>query len=446
MLRFAPSPTGNMHIGNLRAAVFNYIIAKQRGEKFLLRIEDTDTSRNKEDSDKSIFALLNLFRLHWDKQFYQSENFPKHRHFAQMLLDKGLAFYCYCSEGFLEQKFNEAIAQKRPFRYQDEWAELEKESNPNPAIRLRGSKERIVFEDIIKGEVSFEAEELDSFVIVRSNGVPTYNFACAIDDMLGDISLIVRGEDHVSNTPRQILVHRYLGYDKQIQYAHLPILLDEVTKKKLSKRHDHAAVNYYLERGFLPQAILNYLIGMGNKTPCEIFTLQEALEWFKLENLAKSPVVVNFKRLRYINREHMKRLSESDFALLLETQDLRIGALGKLFLEEASTLNEVRDKIALIFTPKDIYKLYENQDFSKQCEVLFGMLREMLGAQECAKMSYGDFKNMAMQKSNLKGKDFFKPLRILLTGEAHGLELEALFALIAHRLEDIITLKEPASK
>lgn len=441
MLRFAPSPTGDMHIGNLRAAIFNFIIAKQKKEKFLIRIEDTDFARNIEGKDKEILSLLNLFSLLWDDVVYQSHNFSKHQHFAELLIQKNLAFYCYCTKEFLEQKKQEAMEQKKPFRYQDEWATLQKDINPKPVIRLRGSALSLFFEDKIKGRIHFDSNELDSFVILREDGIPTYNFACAIDDMLYDISFVVRGEDHVSNTPKQMLVQQYLGYDKKIEYAHLPIILGE-DGKKMSKRDASSSVVYLLNEGFLPQAILNYLVSMGNKTPVEIFNLAEAIEWFDITNIAKSPVKFDLKRLRFINREHLKRLNESEFALLLETKDLSIGGLAKLFLEEASTLNEIRAKINLIFTPKDIQKKYEEQSFVEQCKILFETLIAILQEKDCSKMEYVDFKAEAMQRSGLKGKDFFKSLRILLTGESHGLELESIFVYIRLHLKEILKIKE----
>ncbi len=438
MLRFAPSPTGDMHIGNLRAAIFNYIIAKQRNERFLIRIEDTDSARNIQGKDKEILSILNLFGLLWDDLAYQSENFSKHRHFAEVLVQQNKAFYCYCTKEFLDKKRDEAAREKRAFRYMDEWAELQKNEKKQPAIRIKGSAKNISFKDEIKGEINIESNELDSFVIIREDGIPTYNFACALDDMIYDISFIVRGEDHVSNTPKQMMVHEYLGYEKKIQYAHLPIILGE-DGKKMSKRDSSSSVSYLLEQGFLPQAIVNYLISMGNKTPLEVFTLKEAIEWFDIKNIAKSPVKFDLARLRFLNREHLKRLDESEFALLLGVQDLSIGALAKL--QEASTLNEIREKLDLIFKPKDINRLYENEDFSASCNQLFLVLRQIVEQMDYKKMDYAEFKELAMQKSGLKGKAFFKPFRILLTGSSSGLELEPIFVYLRLFLNEILKLK-----
>ncbi|WP_334085798.1 glutamate--tRNA ligase [Helicobacter typhlonius] len=439
MLRFAPSPTGDMHIGNLRAAIFNYIIAKQSRQKFLIRIEDTDIARNIEGKDKEILNILNLFGLLWDNLVYQSDNFDKHRQLAQYLIDKGLAFYCYCSKEFLESKRLEAKEQKRPFRYDMQWAELEKHTNPKPVVRLKGAESAISFIDAIKGEVRFEANEIDSFVILKDDGIPTYNFACAVDDMLYDISFIVRGEDHVSNTPRQILIHRALGYDKVLGYAHLPIILGE-SGSKMSKRDSASSVAWLLEEGFLPQAIVNYLVSMGNHAPSEVFKLQDTYEWFDIKHIAKSPVKFDIKRLRFLNREHFKTLNEQEFALLLDSKDPSVGALAKLHLQEASTLNEIRAKIGCIFAPKNIMQKENDESYEQECRMLYAFLREMIESHSEDLKDYESMKNALLQKSNLKGKRFFKPLRILLTGTTHGLELSELYPYLRFFLRDIVTL------
>lgn len=437
MLRFAPSPTGDMHIGNLRAAIFNYIIAKQKGEKFLIRIEDTDLARNIEGKDKEILSLLNLFGLLWDELAYQSHNFDRHRQLAEYLIKKDLAFYCYCSKEFLESKRLEAQAQKKPFRYDPQWAELEKDSNSKPVVRLRGAKESISFLDSIKGELCFEAEEIESFVIIKEDGVPTYNFACAIDDLLFNIDFIVRGEDHVSNTPKQILIHRSLGYEQVLGYAHLPIILGE-SGGKMSKRDNASSVAWLLEEGFLPQAIINYLISMGNHTPKEIFKLNEAIEWFDIKNISKSPVKFDIKRLRFLNREHLKMLNEQEFALLLDSKDPSVGALAKLHLQEASTLNEIREKLDRIFGPKPISQEFEGESYKQECRILYPLLLELIASHHPALKEYESLKQILMQQSNLKGKKFFKSLRILLTGNSHGLELNELYPYLRFFLKDIV--------
>lgn len=437
MLRFAPSPTGDMHIGNLRAAIFNYIIALQKKDTFLLRIEDTDIERNIEGKEKDIMFLLTLFGIKWDKFIFQSENFPKHRQLAEYLISKNKAFYCYCTKGFLDKKREEAKEQKRAFRYDDSWAELEKDTNKNPVIRLRGASSDISFKDSIKGELTFKNDEIDSFVIIKENGIPTYNFACAIDDMLFDIDCIIRGEDHVSNTPKQILVHRGLDYNKDIEFAHLPIILND-EGKKMSKRDSASSVQWLLDSGYLPQAILNYLVLLGNKTPCEVFTLKECVKWFRLENVAKAPAKFDINKLKFLNREHFKLLNEQDLAVLLGYKDSSIGALAKIYLQEASTLNELRDKIDRIFAKKSL--IIQDEFKAEFGDEVLILQQEILSLENVEKLSYDEFKDILIKATNLKGKKFFKPLRFLLSGSDHGPEICDLFAVVKYYLKDIVRI------
>ncbi|MBU1643376.1 glutamate--tRNA ligase, partial [bacterium] len=222
MLRFAPSPTGDMHIGNLRVAIFNYIVAKQRGEELMIRIEDTDKERNIEGKDKEILDILGLFGIGYVNVIHQSEQLRYHRMMAIQLLQDKKAFNCFCTPEELEHKREVAKQTHKPFRYDDTCAHLPHEmtiDNENPfTVRLRRPEEAVVAKDLIKGEITFAPEEIDSFIIMRAEKYPTYNFACAVDDMLADISLVIRGEDHMSNTPKQIAVRDALGYEKNIEY------------------------------------------------------------------------------------------------------------------------------------------------------------------------------------------------------------------------------------
>ncbi|RAX58650.1 glutamate--tRNA ligase [Helicobacter monodelphidis] len=440
MLRFAPSPTGDMHIGNLRAAIFNYIIAKQRNEEFLIRIEDTDKERNIKDADREILQILTLFGLLWDKLVYQSANLNYHHQIAHHLLQTGKAFHCYCTTEFLNSKREEAQKQKKAFRYDDSWADLQKDANQQPVLRLRGANEAICFSDEVKGELRFEQQEIESFVILRPDGMPTYNFACAVDDMLYDVSFIVRGEDHTTNTPKQILIHKALDYPKQITFAHLPIILNE-EGKKMSKREKSSSVSWLLEEGFLPQAIANYLIAMGNNPPTEVFTLQEAITWFEIKNIAKAPAKFDIKRLRFLNREHFKRISNQDLALMLDCKDAGVGELAKFYLQESSTLNELRDHIRKIFSKKQLDKP-EWEEFRDDARLLYSALKSIIEEKHLCLADFESFKAEAMNRTHLKGKRFFKPLRILLTNDLNGPELSDLYPLIWGFLKDIVQIED----
>ncbi len=431
MLRFAPSPTGDMHIGNLRVALFNYISALQRGEPLLIRIEDTDQERNIPGKEKEIFEILALFGIKHQEEQLQSNNLRFHRAMAIQLLHDKKAFNCFCTSETLDTKREASKESKIAYRYDGTCENLSAEAvidNTNPfTIRLKKPNHSITVTDLIKGESTFAPDDIDSFILMRADKYPTYNFACAVDDMLADISLIIRGEDHLSNTPKQIAIHEALGYSKKVEYAHLPIILN-TEGKKMSKRDDASSVKWLLEEGFLPEAITNYLIMMGNKTPTEIFSLKEAIKWFDLRTISKAPARFDIDKLKFINREHLKGLDPKELSRYVGFADEEIGQLAKVFLEEASTLKELRSKIGAVFAPKIVPDEYKEG---------FDILRELtLKAPHFD--DYDSYKAYLMEHSSLKGKNLFKPLRLLLSGAEHGPELNDLYQHLKNYLKEVV--------
>lgn len=428
MYRFAPSPTGDMHIGNLRAALLNFICAKQAKKGFILRIEDTDKERNLEGKDNDIKELLTKFGITWDAFYIQSHNLKFHRNFASKLLQDGKAFCCFCTESELEVKKEEAKKNGKAYRYDgtcERLSDLEVLDCQKPfVIRMKKPPKTMKFTDDIKGELSFEADDIDSFVIMRADKTPTYNFACAVDDMLMDVDCVIRGEDHVSNTPKQEWIRECLGYKKSITYAHLPIILNE-DGKKMSKRDSDSSVKFLLDSGYLPEAIANYLILLGNKTPVEIFSIDEAIEWFDIKNISKSPAKFDSKFLNHLNREHILRLNKKR---LDEIFGENRGELAKFYTQESSLVNEILVKIEAIYSKKDI-----PDEWNKEAKILKDEILKME-----ISPSFDDFKKELMSRSGLKGKAFFMPLRHLLTGEPHGPELSELFKFIKDDIKDII--------
>ncbi|MCG3693281.1 glutamate--tRNA ligase [Aliarcobacter butzleri] len=432
MLRFAPSPTGDMHIGNLRVAIFNYIVSKQLKEDLIIRIEDTDKERNIEGKDKEILEILNLFSIEYKTVFYQSDNLKYHQKMALQLMTQKKAFACFCSDEKLEELREKSIKKGIPFRYDGFCENLSDEAvlnvNAPFTVRLKKPDHNIKFTDLLKGDFDYAPFDIDSFIILRQDKTPTYNYACSVDDMLMDISIVIRGEDHVSNTPKQIHIRDSLGYTKEIKYVHLPIILNAQTGKKMSKRDDASSVKWLIEQGFLPSAIANYLVLMGNKTPTEIFTLEEAIEWFKIENISKSSAKFDIDKLRFINRKHIENLDDMRLSKILGFADSDIGKLGKLFLEEASTIKEIKEKIEPIFATKTTLEGFENE---------FKSIKECL--QKAAYFdNYEDLKNYIVNETSLKGKNLFKPLRYILTGVENGPNLSDIYPLIKNYLGDII--------
>jgi len=431
MLRFAPSPTGDMHIGNLRVALFNYIVAEQKHEGLVVRIEDTDKERNIKGKDKEILEILEIFGIKYQEVIYQSNNFKFHSIMALDLLHNKKAFNCFCSPQTLELSKEKAKKEKRPYRYDGACENLPAEltiDNQNPfVVRLKKPSHNIVINDLIKGKIEFTPDEIDSFIIMRQDKTPTYNFACGVDDMLSDVSLVIRGEDHVSNTPKQVAIREALGYTKEIQYAHLPIILNELGKK-MSKRDNASSVKWMLEEGFLPSAIANYLILIGNAPPQEIFTLEEAVEWFDITKISKAPVRFDLDKLKFINREHLKLMDSKELSRYVGFADEDIGNIAKIYLDESRTLKELRGKIGSIFDEKVI-----PDDFFKPTE----LIRESIKSAPYFE-TFDEFKNHIVSSTGLRGKNFFKPLRLLLTGSEHGPELSDLYPYLKNYIKEIV--------
>ena len=433
MYRFAPSPTGDMHIGNLRAAIFNYICSLKDKSGFILRIEDTDTARNIEGKEEEIQEILHKFGIKWQTLYYQSKNLKFHSEFAHKLLMDKKAFCCFCSSEILAQKKELAKQNGEAYRYDGTCERLSDEQvlecEKPFVIRMKKPVSTMKFKDAIKGEISFEPENIDSFVIMREDKTPTYNFACAIDDMLEGVTFVIRGEDHVSNTPKQEWIRECVGFSEKIQYAHLPIILDN-EGKKMSKRDSSSSVKWLLECGYMPEAIANYLILLGNKTPCEIFTIEEAAQWFDITKISKNPAKFDITKLAQINREHIKRASDERLSELFSLEISRANLI-RFYTQESSLIPEISAKISAIFSPKNI-----SEEWRKNAEIL----RNLILNESEIPAEFNEFKSNLMKKSALKGKAFFMPLRLLLTNSEHGPELSELFPLIRDEIRAVVAL------
>ena len=430
MYRFAPSPTGDMHIGNLRAAIFNYICSLQDKSGFILRIEDTDKERNIEGKEKDILEILSKFGIKPEQIYIQSENLKFHRQLASKLLIDKKAFACFCTEEELEAKKQKAKEQGVAYRYDgtcERLSDAEVLNCEKPfVIRMKKPAGTMSFTDAIKGELSFEPEAVDSFVIMRADKTPTYNFACAVDDMLEGVTFVIRGEDHVSNTPKQDLIREGLGYTGKMNYAHLPILLN-IEGKKMSKRENESSVKWLFEQGFLPEAIANYLILLGNKTPTEIFTIEEAVKWFDITKISRSPARFDVKKLEQINREHIKLASKERTKEIFGVDESKV-ELVKFYTQESSLVPKIKAKVEAIYSPKIAPDEYKNE---------FEIIKKAaLNLKACE--TFDEFKKELMSATNLKGKNFFMPLRALLTNDLHGPELSELYPLIKDDLGKIL--------
>jgi len=308
-LRFAPSPTGYLHVGGARTALFNWLLARKQHGTFVLRIEDTDVTRSTQESVDAIFEGMKWLGLDWDEgPFFQSDYFPVYKEYIQTLLDTGKAYKCYCSVEELEAKREKALKEGGKPKYDGTCRDLPPSGDDGRpyVVRFRTPKEGTTsWNDLIKGKVSFENSELDDLIIQRTDGTPTYNFVVVIDDVTMKITTVIRGDDHVNNTPRQILVYQALGAPVPV-FAHVPMILG-ADKARLSKRHGATSVMAYRDMGFLPEAMVNYLVRLG--WSCgdeEIFSLQDLIEKFSIENVGRSAGVFNPDKLLWLNAHYIK--------------------------------------------------------------------------------------------------------------------------------------------
>ena len=318
--RFAPSPTGYLHIGGARTALFNWLFARHHGGKFVLRIEDTDLERSTQESVDAIFKGMDWLGLNWDEQpEYQSKRTDIYLKYIKQLLEEGKAYRCYCSKEELDEKRAEAMAKGRKPKYDGKCRDLSDQPLGKPfTIRFKAPTSGFTaFDDMIKKNVSFENAELDDLIIARSDGSPTYNFVVVIDDATMGITHIIRGDDHLNNTPRQILLYEALGFTPPI-FGHLPLILGE-DKKRLSKRHGATSVMAYEEMGYLPHAMINYLARLGwSHGDQELFSIDELVKYFDAGQIGKSAGIFNPEKLLWLNAHYIKESSNEELARLIK--------------------------------------------------------------------------------------------------------------------------------
>ncbi len=431
-VRFAPSPTGFLHIGGARTALFNWLLARHEGGKFVLRIEDTDQVRSTKESIDAILDSMTWLGLDWDEgPIYQTDRMPIYREHAERLLQEGKAYRCYCTPEELEEKRQQALKEKRKPKYDGRCRNLQSPiPGRTPAIRFKAPQEgKTVLRDLIKGTIEFENAELDDLVILRSDGWPTYNFSVVVDDATMDITHVIRGDDHVNNTPRQILLYQAFGYPLP-EFAHVPMILG-ADKARLSKRHGATSVMAYKEMGYLPQALVNYLVRLGwSYGDQEVFSRQELIEKFSLESVGKSAAVFNAEKLLWLNGIYIRQEEPRKLADLLlpflESRNLRprsmewLAEIIKTLRERAKTLVEMVDQAEFYFRddfPVDekSAKKYLTAQIKEPLEVLAGKLASAPQVDE--KGLEEIFKEIAAAR-NLKLGAIAQAVRVALTGKS----------------------------
>ncbi len=433
-VRFAPSPTGALHIGGVRTALFNWLFARHHGGKFILRIEDTDQTRSTDESIQIILDGMKWLGLDWDEgPFRQTARMDIYREHVERLIKQDKAYYCYCTPEELETRRKRAMAEGRPPKYDQKCRSLTAPIEDRiPAVRFMSSDEgQTIVRDMIRGAVTFENQQLDDLIIQRSDGLPTYNFAVVVDDVTMNITHVIRGDDHLNNTPRQIQLYQAFEYEPP-KFAHLPMILGS-DKAKLSKRHGATAVTEYIDLGYLPEALVNYLSRLGwSSGDQEIFSSQELIEKFTLESVGKAPSVFNPEKLIWLNHHYIQQADPDRIAELLldllkkdgvvttsnEPDNTWLKSLVKILTERSHTLVEMKTA-ALPFVVDQITMdekakaKHLTPDVAPLLSELTGRLKsvEPFQHEEVAKV----FNSLVEEKGIKLGK-LAQPVRVALTG------------------------------
>ncbi len=427
--RFAPSPTGSLHIGGARTAIFNWLFARHNKGKFLLRIEDTDQARSTDESLDEILRSMEWLGLNFDDiPIRQSERLEIYREYANKLLDSGKAYRCYVSPEELDQKRKKAQQNGEFFQYKREWASESAGQDEPFAIRLSTPDHGdIQVHDLLRGIINFDAKEIDDFVILKMDGFPTYNFAVVIDDSLMEITHILRGDDHLINTPKQILIYEAMGF-KVPMFAHVSMILGS-DKTKLSKRHGATSIEAYRDFGYLPEAMINYLARLGwSYGDEEIFSKEGLIEKFSLENLGKSAAVFNPEKLTWLNTHYLKEKPGKEIAELIiplmkdkgynaELDDKLLMIIEQL-RDRSKTIIDFVDQSHYFYTDHIEYEKKARDKFLKEdnIPVFKSLIKQLTMLESFDQDSIHKTFEDIMKKTGLKLGKIAQPTRVALTG------------------------------
>jgi len=445
--RFAPSPTGFLHIGGARTALFSWAYARKHGGKFILRIEDTDVARSTPEAVQAILDGMSWLGLSWDEgPFYQMQRIDRYKEVIQQLLDAGKAYHCYTSQEELTQMREAQMAAGLKPRYDGTWRPEEGKILPappseiQPVVRFRNPLTGIVaWDDQVKGRIAISNEELDDFIIARADGTPTYNFCVVVDDWDMGITHVIRGDDHVNNTPRQInLLHALNAAIPQ--YAHLSMILGD-DGQKLSKRHGAVSVMQYDEDGYLPEAVLNYLGRLGwSHGDDEIFSMEQFCQWFDLDHITPSAAQFNTEKLNWLNAHYLKLADPeriaAEVAKRLAVRGIAVDAgaslpqVVQLYRERVSTLNELADAVGYfyqqILPPLEVLDKHLTPEVRPVMQTLASRLSQSVWTTEAIHAVI----EQAVTSNGLKFPKIAMPLRVMLTGGAQSPSIDAVMALL----------------
>jgi len=463
--RFAPSPTGHLHIGGARTALFNYLFAKRYGGKFILRIEDTDLERSSIESEKVIIESLKWLGIEWDEgvevggphgPYRSTERVDIYKKYVDVLFEKGYAYHCYCTEEELEAQRQQLLSQGQMPRYLGKCRNLTEEQKRRfeqegrkPTVRFKVPEGvKIVVHDLVRGDVEFMSDDIGDFVIVKSDGIPTYNFAVVIDDHLMKISHVIRGEEHLSNTPRQILIYNALDFNLP-QFAHVSLILGK-DRTKMSKRHGSTWVEQYKEQGYLKEGLINFLALLGWSPPedKEIFDMDYLIKNFSLDRVSKNPAIFDIDKLNYINSQHIKLKSLDELTQMCIPYLIEAGYVTQKDAEEKfewlkkivksvyeglDYLSQIKDRVDIFFNNEVKIEEDEAKEVLKWEHVkhLISVFEDKIKNVEnlnsdSIKMLFKEIQ----KETGYKGKNLFMPIRVVLTGKTHGPELVEIIEIV----------------
>ena len=448
--RFAPSPTGFLHIGGARTALFCWAFARHHGGKFVLRIEDTDVARSTPEAVQGILDGMNWLNLTYDEgPFYQMQRMDRYKAVIQQMLDNGSAYYCYTSPEELEQMREEQRAKGLKPRYDGTWRPEPGKTLPTPpagvqpVVRFRNPTEGIVaWDDLVKGRIEIANAELDDLVIARTDFTPTYNFCVVVDDWEMGITHVIRGDDHVNNTPRQINILKALGAEVPA-YAHLSMILGD-DGQKLSKRHGAVSVMQYDDNGYLPEAVTNYLARLGwSHGDDEVFSMEQFCAWFDLDHITPSAAQFNTEKLNWLNAHYIKQAENSRLVALVQprlekrgitvTADVSLEAIIALYKERVSNLNELADAAEAFY--REITPDADLLAHHLSAEALPALADFVDGLREVAweAPAINALIKSCIAKHGLKMPRLAMPLRVLLTGQAQTPSVDAVVTLFPRK-------------
>jgi glutamyl-tRNA synthetase, bacterial family len=465
-VRFAPSPTGPLHIGGARSALFNYLWARKNKGTFIVRSEDTDLERSSKESEQNILEALRWLNIQWGEgievggeygPYRQTDRLGLYREYTKKLIENGHAYLCYCSEEELEQERQALSAKGETPRYQGKCRHLTPEQKAafesegrKPVVRFRVPEgQAIHINDKVRGDVVFESDGIGDYVIVKSDGIPTYNFAVVVDDVTMNVTQVIRGEEHLSNTPRQVLIYQALGLPVP-EFAHISLIMN-TEGRKMSKRDGDTAVIDYQKKGYLPEAIVNFiaLLGWAPSGEKEFYTLDELAEEFSLDRVSKSPAVFDLQKLNYINSHYIKQAAPERLAELALPYVRQMGVLpqGELSVEQrqwlAGVMKAITEKISYLAEVNDFIHYFHGdtplEPEGEALEVLKGeQVPDVLAlfrgkVQDLEDLTEDAVKVLLKQLTKelkLKGKLVYMPVRVALTGQMHGPELYDIIPLL----------------